>query len=414
MAGLYLMGCHLFDPLTGLFAALFYSLYQPWGPFINLAFNGEVVMNLPIVWAWVIAFSESRSRVRPELFVSGMLLCAAFLMKQPAAIAAVPLGIYLLLPVYQKSRGLNFSTGVLQAAVLTTGFFGTLAFVGLLLWKQGILNDALYWILTNHSVPHIFWAKAFLHTLSFIGACLPMLIGTAISLRNRDNLWAARSAERAALCGLVIASAIGAAAGARFYPHYYIQLIPPLAILAAPVFANIFASSKDRPLWLLKAPIVAAWLVLTLVGFSISFWIGEVPRRQASEAGEYVRAHSQPTDRIFVWGQAPAIYLDARRPPACRYVVTFPLTGYIFGGIYYVDTHDRIVPGSWEKLDEDFKAHPPVYIVDVQEDPRNAQYPIWQFPVLTRWMETYEPVAQVQEGTIYRATGVARAGSPPN
>jgi 4-amino-4-deoxy-L-arabinose transferase-like glycosyltransferase len=408
MAGLYLIGRRLFDPLTGLFAALLYSLYQPWALFIDLAFNGEVVMNLPIVWAWVIALSESRSRFRPELLLSGMLLCAAFLMKQPAAIAAVPLGVYFLLPAYQRSRGLTFSGGVLQAAVLTTGFFGSLALTGLLLWKQGILNDAVYWILTNHSIPYIFWKKAFLHTLSFSGACSVLLIGAAISWRNRETFWVGRSAERTALGGLVVASAIGAAAGARFYPHYYIQLIPPLAVLAAPVFARIFSSLDYRPLLGLLRPLtVGALLLFTFVGFSIAQWIGEISRRPPTEAGTYIHTHSRPADRIFVWGQDPQIYLDAERLPACRFVVTFPLTGYIFGGIYYVDTHDRIVPGTWKNLELDFKAHPPEYIVDVQEDPKNAQYPIWQFPVLARWLKTYEPVAVVREGVIYRANPAA-------
>jgi 4-amino-4-deoxy-L-arabinose transferase-like glycosyltransferase len=201
---------------------------------------------------------------------------------------------------------------------------------------------------------------------------------------------------------LVIVSAIGAAAGARFYPHYYIQLIPPLAILAAPVFALVFSTSSNRPLWL-KPWVVTAALVITFVAFSIAYWIGEVPRRQPTEAGKYVRTHSKPGDRIFVWGQNAEMYLDAQRRPACPYVVTFPLTGYIFGGIYYIDTSDRIVPGTWDKLDQAFKTHPPAYIIDVHEDPKNAQYPILQFPVLARWLKAYEAVAKVKEGIIYRA-----------
>ncbi len=90
MAGLYAIGRALFDRETGLIAALLYSIFQPWVRGLNLAFNGELLMNLPIVWGWVIAFRPSSSRARPELVFSGALLCAAFLLKQPAAIAAVP------------------------------------------------------------------------------------------------------------------------------------------------------------------------------------------------------------------------------------------------------------------------------------------------------------------------------------
>src|SRR6266700_3374588 len=82
-------------------AGLFYTVFQPWWTWKNLSFDGEMLMNLPVIWAWTIAFRRSASPVRPELFPAGALLGAAFLLKQPAAIAAVPLGIYLLLPSYR-------------------------------------------------------------------------------------------------------------------------------------------------------------------------------------------------------------------------------------------------------------------------------------------------------------------------
>jgi len=104
MAGLYVIGRDLFDRNTGLIAALFYSLFQPWWYWKNLSLDSEMLMNLPIIWAWAIAFRRSSSRLRPELFLAGALLGGAFLLKQPAAIAAVPLGIYLLLPCYRASR----------------------------------------------------------------------------------------------------------------------------------------------------------------------------------------------------------------------------------------------------------------------------------------------------------------------
>ena len=106
MAGLYVIGRELFDRSTGLIAALLYSVFQPWGELRDLAFNGELVMNLPVVWAWAIGLHRSSSRLRPELFLAGLLLGAGFLLKQPAAIAAVPLGVYLLLPAYRSSRAL--------------------------------------------------------------------------------------------------------------------------------------------------------------------------------------------------------------------------------------------------------------------------------------------------------------------
>jgi 4-amino-4-deoxy-L-arabinose transferase-like glycosyltransferase len=403
MAGLYLIAARLFDRATGLIAALFYSVFQPWAEFRNLAFNGELLMNLPIVWAWAIALRRSSSRLRPELLLAGALLCAGFLLKQPAAIAAVPLGIYFLLPSYRTSRELARTAPIIHLAMLVAGFFGVLGLVAILLLHQGILGEAFYWTFTSHSIPHVFWRKGILLTLAFIGACLPLLFGAAMAYRDRGSVWVGKDAERTALFGLLVASAIGTAAGSRFYPHYYIQLIPPLALLAAPHYARLWSRRTPPRHWLLRPPVTYLWLALTVVGFSISYWVALGSRREPSETAQYLSANSTPEERIFVWGQMPKIYLEARRRPASRYITTFPLTGYVFGGpLPGVDTRNRIVPGAWTNLEEDFRKHPPIYIVDVQSSPGD-QYPVRDFPILARLLtEQYQQVARTAEGVIYR------------
>src|SRR5437773_8048693 len=206
MAGLYVIGRELFDRNTGLIAALFYSVFQPWWAWKNLTFDAEMPMNLPIVWAWAIAFGRSSSRVRPELFLAGALLGAAFLLNHPAAIAAVPLGIYLLLPSYRTSRSLTRPNSIIQAAILTAGFFLALGVVTIVLWTQGILHDAFYWTIADHDVPHVFWQKGMVNTLTFVAACLPLVIGEILACRKEDEIWAGWTSERRALFGLLIAS----------------------------------------------------------------------------------------------------------------------------------------------------------------------------------------------------------------
>jgi 4-amino-4-deoxy-L-arabinose transferase-like glycosyltransferase len=404
MSGLYSIGRELFDRNTGLIAALFYGIFQPLWMWKTLSFDGEMMMNLPIILACAIAFRPNSSRFRPELFPAGALLAAAFLLKQPAAIAAVPLGIYLLLPSYRASRRLTRTNSIIQSAIFTIGFFTVLGVVTIVLWQQGILSDAFYWTIGDHDVPHVFWQKGILNTLAFVGACLPLVIGAIMACQDKGEIWAERTAERTALFGLLGASAIGAAAGARFYPHYYVQLIPALVLLAAPYYARLWSRTMQPPYWLLRPALTYAWLALTVIVFSTIHWTGLAPRRVPSQAGRYLSTHSRPNDRIFVWGQASKIYLDAQRRPASRYIETFPLTGYIFGGpIPGFDTRSRILPGAWSILEQDFARHPPTYIVDVQPDPKSAQYPVKDFPILARLLaERYQPVAHTAEGVIYR------------
>jgi hypothetical protein len=404
MAGLYAIGRLLFDRATGLIAAFFYGVFQPFWSWKNLSFDAEMLMNLPIIWAWAIAFRRGSSRLRPELFAAGAFLGAAFLLKQPAAIAAVPLGIYLLLPSYRASRSLTGTNSIIQAAMLTAGFIATLGLVTIVLWKQGILYDAFYWTIADHDVPHVFWHKGIVNTLTFLGACLPLVIGPFLAFRDKDEVWAGNTAERTALLGLLAASVIGAAAGARFYAHYYVQLIPAFALLAAPYYARLWSRATRPANGFMQPTVIYAWLALTIIVFSIRHWTGLAPRREPSEAGRYLLEHSSPADRIFVWGQSPEIYVDAQRRPACRYITTFPLTGYVFGGpIPGFDTRRRILPGAWTTLQQDFTTHPPTYIVDVQPDPKSAQYPLKNFPILAKLLaERYQPVAHTAEGVIYR------------
>src|SRR5439155_10693473 len=74
MAGLYVIGRQLFDRDTGLMAALLYSIFQAWSYWNNLAFNGEVLMNLPIVWAYALAFSLRGKNRYGDLGMSGGLI----------------------------------------------------------------------------------------------------------------------------------------------------------------------------------------------------------------------------------------------------------------------------------------------------------------------------------------------------
>lgn len=371
MLGLYFIGRKLFDRTSGCMAALLYCIYQPWGTWKDLAFNGELLMNLPIVWAWLLAL-RPLEKLRPlQFLLAGALLCAGFLLKQPAAIAAVPLVLYLL----RKRSARAF----LDAASVTTGFFGTLAVVIFILKKQGILDEAVYWTVLNHTIPHIFWEHAALMTAAFIAACFPLVLGSVMSIRPNEHLWTEKRAERDAMMWWLAVSVIGAVAGARFYPHYYIQLIPPLALLAAPWFAILLRQPSAAGQW---RGLAITILAVTVILFSALHWRGLWPQRQPSEAGRYLAEHAAPAERIFVWGHSAKIYLDARRRPASRYVLTFPLTGFLFGEpVPGLDTRPWIVPGAWDLLEKDFTTHMPAYIVDLECEPE-ALYPVRDFAIL--------------------------------
>lgn len=405
MGAVFLIGSRLFDRSTGLAAALVYCIFQPWLEYRTLALNGEVLMNLPLAWGAYLCLRPSSSRFRPELLVAGALFALGFLLKQPAAIAAVPFGIYLLLPAYRRSRGVDGLGSLVHAALLTLGFAAVLAVVVLVLKSQGILSEAYYWTITNHQRMYIDWREGLKMTLIFAGVCIPLVLGAIIGAR-RDSRWSSRPAERAAILMWVLVSLIGVSAGGRFYAHYFVQLVLPLAVLAAPLFAGLWSEATNGARGWLRPRVVRGWLAFTVFGFFVSHVVELWQRRDRSEVGRYIEAHSAPTDRMFVWGNQAGLYLDARRRPASRYVATSPLMGHVFGDPKSwdpaYDTSSRIVPGSWDNLLADFARHPPRYIVDTDAVRAVPMYLIRKFPVLDRLLaEHYRLVHRAPEGLIY-------------
>src|SRR5205814_9954901 len=150
--------------------------------------------------------------------------------------------------------------------------------------------------------------KGILVTLAYVVGFLPLLMGAATAIRDKHAIWVGKNAERTALLGLLVASAVGAAAGARFYEHYYIQLVPPLALFAAPYYAQLWAGRIQSHYWLLRPVVTYAWLALTVIAVSTWDWLELSGRREPLETGRYLLEHSAPNDRIFVWGQTSKIY----------------------------------------------------------------------------------------------------------
>jgi 4-amino-4-deoxy-L-arabinose transferase-like glycosyltransferase len=414
--GVYKVAKQVFDENAGLVAAGFYSIYSSWAFWNNLALNGELLMNLPVVWSIYLVFRNSSTHRFLELLFAGAMLCCGFLLKQPAAIMAVPLGIYLLSKGYKSKTGITTFTALFHAATLTAGFFAMLAMVAYILYVQGNLEAAYYWTIGDHDVPHsitdpVFWQRGIGMTLVFCATCGVIVwgsLGAIKSKREQDGgLWKGNGAEFWALILLMVAALIGLLQPGRFYPHYYIQIVPILCIVSAPYFSAIWTGRRKEKGWLLRPLPSALWVGVTAVGFSISHCIGVAKHWEPSSAGQYLLTHSQPADEIFVWGQSSNIYLDAQRKAATRYVATFPLTGHIFGSPLTwdpnFDTSDRILPGAWDNLRADFVKAAPQYIVDCDAARAVPRYPITDFKYLHAVIDNcYSLEAKTADGYIYK------------
>jgi 4-amino-4-deoxy-L-arabinose transferase-like glycosyltransferase len=416
MWGLYALAKALFHREVGLVAALLYSIYTASVHYHLIAFNGEVMMNLPIVWALYVALKQNTSCRSPALVLSGVLLGCAFLIKQPAAIAALPVGMYVLLPAYRAQRHLRLRHSVAHATLLTTSYFLTLGIVALVLQHQGILGEAYYWTIGDHALVHgltdpVFWRVGVGMSLAFAVAWHPLVCLCVLSVREcctrGARYWAHLRAEYTALLMLVGCSFVGVAAGRQFQLHYFHQLLPALVLLGAPVLTAIWTHTRTYHFFLLQPRTLKVLLASTAAGFLIANTITLWLQRPENALSTYVREHSTPADKVFFWGQVDYLYSEARRRPASRYINAAPLTGYIWGSPTRFDpdydTSYRILPGAWDILQAEFQQSPPLFFVDTDPTTRAKKYSPSRYPFLQRLLaQDYEVVLSTPKGVIYR------------
>jgi 4-amino-4-deoxy-L-arabinose transferase-like glycosyltransferase len=368
-------------------------------------------MNLPATAAVLVAFRSSSARIRLDLLLAGGLVGIAFLIKQPAGIVLLPLGLYCIHPAYARTCGLQRAWGWVHGALVAAGFGLTMGLAALVLWKFHILDAAWYWSVVNHDTVHgpgdvVFWQRALRGAGFWVLFCGPLLVGAFRALFGTREIWDGHRAERDALVVLLLASVVGVSAGGRFFGHYFIQLIPPLALLAAHPLAESWSRiGEERG---------RGWRRLTLGWSALSLLVtlgihtaSAASSPRPSEAAAWLRDHAGPGDRLFVWGQYPHLYFLTGLRPASRYISCYPLTGYIFGAPESddpnFDTSRRITPGAWDSLAVDLQRHPPRFLVDEYAARARPLYPMQRFPLLDTLVRAHYSIAyRARDGVIYQ------------
>ena len=221
-----------FGPRAGQWAGVLYAAASVVGPANDFqAANSELFMNLPLVAAiWLAARTWVRGRAtHAESFAIGVLVGVAVLIRPQAAWALLPMAVVVV------RRPVGFKDLALAAA----GALLPLLVMAVWLWRADALDDAAtslaYSRYYTHSLPfEVKLANATLKTLFFLAIDVGLVIpAAALIVRGwrRDGVW--QSGVGWLLASWLLGSFIAVSMGGRFYPHYFIQVLPPLAIMAA-------------------------------------------------------------------------------------------------------------------------------------------------------------------------------------
>ena len=335
-------------------------------------------------------------------------LAADFLMLAPH-VAAVWLA-YRRRPVWSGAlAGVAFAIspkGVLVLAVcvwwapswqLLAGFAAVTGATSAWMWSTGSL--AAYWdevwrwgrIYAGTTFVDTPVKNGVLRTLNWAGFHAAIVIAAAVSIsrpvfarRQRWIVW-------------VLISLAGVAAGFRFFPRYYLQLLPVVVLLAARGFAEMRGRQRA----------VALLLLIPLVRFAPTYfmavrdgrWRDTAMDRDSRSAAAMVRAAAKPGDTLFVWGYRPEIYVYSHVPAATRFLDSQPLTGVP------ADRHlTQSIPLETEESRSrraELAASRPTFVVDGLGE-YNRRLALDQFADLRAWMAGYYEVGRSAGSVIYR------------
>jgi hypothetical protein len=197
--------------------------------------------------------------------------------------------------------------------------------------------------------------------------------------------------------------------GGRFFDHYFPAVLPPLSALAAVGYVALRRSPRARRAVLVFSlvPIFACWLGAWQFSTTMR-WLGD-DRNPYDEIAAYATAHTAPTDRIFVWGYYPLIYVGADRLAGSRYVGCHYLTGYAAIGLGQdlpPQIEDRLaVPDGFATLLRDLDASRPVLFIDTSPGDLHhwRRYPLSRYAALSAYVAAnYHAEATIQGAVIYR------------
>jgi len=373
-------------------------------PFVALHANTEAYMLLPLVTS-LVAFTTGMRRGSMRWFVLSGVLCGVAMMTKQVAFwnlgALMAVGA-----VWRwKVDGSTWRAFRPSACV----FAGAAAAVGLI---------AVPFALTG-SLDELFYANVsynwlYVGVLSFSERLADFVNGTAYVAAVAAPLaggavWGLLTVVRRRkqpldylILAWALASVAGVATGGRFFPHYFLHLMPAAAVLTAAVVYEVVTRRSLQPI---GKPAVAIASLLVLTSLTVTTVMYLAPRAaeqrvavsvaeqkeweaNSRKLGEYIKARTRPDDKIFNFGREAPIYFYADRRPAVRYFSDWPFW--------------------WDEMSlyETIKAlriTRPVYIIDTAQEPLFQDYQKYHPPVLMNLLnEHYDYVGRLYFADIYR------------
>lgn len=340
---LFLLAVRFLKPFWALTAAILFGLLSADPSLEGTAANTELFMLLPLTLSLLAFFPAVTDRPRGLHFMilAGVLTGVAVAFKQVAAVNWLLL--VALCPVF----------GAREQRLRRTGQFAIWSAAGAaLVW--GLITAGFF---LRHALADFLY-NVWFHNLDYIQA-VPWAVRLALCRETLASLapsqalvWIFAAGGLAALfitrrrkgllflVGWMAASLAGVSASGYFFPHYFQQWLPALAVAAA-----VGAEALDDDRWWKHVSarsrriLLVGLLVLLPIRVSLPFLVSYSPAEavrkiypgnqfaEMREVGRRMAQITRPDDRVFIFGSEPEVLFYAQRVSATRYIILFPLYG---------------------------------------------------------------------------------------
>jgi 4-amino-4-deoxy-L-arabinose transferase-like glycosyltransferase len=338
---IFLLGRRFMNDFWAFAAAVLFVLLSLDPLAEGTAANTEIFMLLPLILAQLMFFRsiENRDGRTMSIFLSGALIAMAIAFKQVAAVnwfLLVALYPAFASPTERWRATFWFIFWSLAGLLAVTGL------ISLYFWARHGLSELVENVF-KHNLEYI-GAMTWSDRLHFCAETLARLsrtetfvwIFSAIAvvglIVTRDTKWFAF------LAGWLITSGVGVSASGYFFPHYFQQSMPALALLAG-VGAQWLSEARIwRGAWIPQA-LFSLLLVILPLNTIWPFWFSYSPADAVrkiypgnffAEMPEFAARIAQITSsdqRVFIFGAEPELLFYAQRISATRYIFLFPLYG---------------------------------------------------------------------------------------
>ncbi len=369
---IYKLGSILFNKSIGLISAGIFSFITIEPGVCGNAANTEIFMLLPIIASIVVLLLAIQKKKLGLFFICGVLNGIAFMIKQVAVFNFLFIIIFMLHHSLKDEN--NFKSLIKRYQYLIFGFVMVLVPIFLYFWLKNAWGDFLYCVflhnfayittpLSNHLFSK-FWERIY-----------PILAGDwvfwILSLYAFSYLLRTKKLNNPLLPGWFIFSFLGVVVSPRFFPHYFLQLTPALAIGAGwGLYKVIQGINKVKSVSLRKLIFIIVIGMIVIVPLNVNYKYifvyspdeismqiyGSSPFVEAKPVADYIAQNSSENDTIAVIGSEPEILFYAKRRSATKYIIFYPLTG---------DYKDSLV--KQKQAFQEITTNNPRYIVIINE-----------------------------------------------